>query len=71
MDQFIEHLQPAVVNDQIFPHICHGFNDTVPVIRENTVKVRLQSLGSMFLDHLTPIRVPNNYNLCFVEKVRV
>eukprot|EP00057_Strongylocentrotus_purpuratus_P035064 XP_797578.2 PREDICTED: N-terminal kinase-like protein [Strongylocentrotus purpuratus] len=41
MDQFIEHLQPAVVNDQIFPHICHGFNDTVPVIRENTVKAML------------------------------
>lgn len=41
MDQFVEHLQPAVVNDQIFPHICHGFNDTVPMIRESTVKAML------------------------------
>ncbi|XP_072166845.1 N-terminal kinase-like protein [Diadema setosum] len=41
MDQFVEHLQPAIVNDQIFPHVCHGFNDTVPIIRESTVKAML------------------------------
>ena len=39
MGSFIEHLQAPVVNDQIFPNICHGFNDTNPVIREHTVKV--------------------------------
>ncbi|XP_022105300.1 N-terminal kinase-like protein [Acanthaster planci] len=41
MEYFVEHLQPAVVNDQIFPHICHGFSDTNPVIREHTVKAML------------------------------
>ncbi|XP_038072147.1 N-terminal kinase-like protein [Patiria miniata] len=41
MEYFVEHLQPPVVNDQIFPHICHGFSDTNPVIREHTVKAML------------------------------
>ncbi|XP_033630889.1 N-terminal kinase-like protein [Asterias rubens] len=41
MEYFVEHLQPPVVNDQIFPHICHGFNDTNPIIREQTVKAML------------------------------
>lgn len=37
---FCEHLTPAVVNDQIFPHIVHGFMDSNPVVREHTIKVR-------------------------------
>ena len=36
----MEHLLPSTVNDQIFPHIAHGYGDTVPAIRELTVKVR-------------------------------
>ena len=39
LDQFIDHLQPATVNDQIFPHIATGFSDTVPALREQTIKV--------------------------------
>ena len=39
MGSFIEHMNAPIVNDQIFPNICHGFNDTNPVIREHTVKV--------------------------------
>ncbi|CAD0203839.1 unnamed protein product [Chrysodeixis includens] len=38
LDQFIMHLQNATVNDQIFPQVVHGFMDTNPTIREQTVK---------------------------------
>lgn len=40
LEHFIGHLQAATVNDQIFPQIAHGFMDTNPTIREQTVKVR-------------------------------
>lgn len=40
LDLFINHLQPQVVNDQIFSQVAHGFLDTNPTIREQTVKVR-------------------------------
>ena len=36
---FIEHLSPGVINDQLFPHICQGFNDSSPAIREHTIRV--------------------------------
>lgn len=39
LDSFINHFQPQVVNDQIFPQVAHGFLDTNPTIREQTVKV--------------------------------
>lgn len=38
LDQFIMHLQNSTVNDQIFPQVVHGFLDTNPIIREQTVK---------------------------------
>ncbi|KAL5463579.1 hypothetical protein EMCRGX_G032488 [Ephydatia muelleri] len=41
LDQFIHHLQPATVNDQIFPNLVTGFTDTAPAIREQTVKSML------------------------------
>ncbi|PIK61493.1 putative N-terminal kinase-like protein [Apostichopus japonicus] len=41
IDQFVEYLSASVVNDQIFPNICHGFNDTNPLIRETSVKAML------------------------------
>ena len=40
MEQFIQYLNEAAVNSQIFPHVVHGFTDTNPAIREQTVKVR-------------------------------
>lgn len=43
LEHFINHLQSATVNDQIFPQIAHGFMDTNPTIREQTVKVRSHS----------------------------
>lgn len=38
LDQFIMHLQNSTVNDQIFPQVVHGFLDTNPIIREQTIK---------------------------------
>lgn len=42
MEQFIQYLNEAAVNSQIFPHVVHGFTDTNPAIREQTVKVGQQ-----------------------------
>ncbi|XP_060081626.1 N-terminal kinase-like protein isoform X2 [Ylistrum balloti] len=41
IESFIDYLQPAVVNDQIFPQISTGFMDTVPAVRESTIKAML------------------------------
>ncbi|CAF2979940.1 unnamed protein product [Rotaria sp. Silwood2] len=49
LDIYVEHLTPAVVNDDIFSHICSGFTDQEPAIREATVKDRQSSaLASYF-----------------------
>lgn len=47
------HLQASTVNDQIFPQIAHGFMDTNPTIREQTVKSII---------HLAPKLNYNNLN---------
>lgn len=44
MEQFILYLNEAAVNSQIFPHVVHGFTDTNPAIREQTVKVCVSSI---------------------------
>ncbi|XP_059574404.1 N-terminal kinase-like protein isoform X2 [Alligator mississippiensis] len=41
MENFIQYLTEPVVNTQIFPHVMHGFLDTNPAIREQTVKSML------------------------------
>lgn len=41
MEQFIQYLDEPTVNTQIFPHVVHGFLDTNPAIREQTVKSML------------------------------
>lgn len=43
MEQFIQYLDEPTVNTQIFPHVTHGFLDTNPAIREQTVKVSVVS----------------------------
>ncbi|KAJ3649115.1 hypothetical protein Zmor_020875 [Zophobas morio] len=58
LEYFIGHLQSATVNDQIFPQIAHGFMDTNPTIREQTVKSVI---------HLAP---KLNYNNLNVEVLR-
>ncbi len=40
LEHFIGHLHSSTVN-QIFPNIADGFSDTIPAMREQTVKVRL------------------------------
>lgn len=37
---FVGHLQPQVVNEQIFPNVAHGFLDTNPYIRDQTIEVK-------------------------------
>ncbi|KAL1501027.1 hypothetical protein ABEB36_006432 [Hypothenemus hampei] len=54
LDHFIGHLQSSTVNDQIFPQIAHGFMDTNPTIREQTVKSVI---------HLAPKLNYNNLNV--------
>lgn len=54
MEQFIQYLDEPTVNTQIFPHVVHGFLDTNPAIREQTVKVgvarpRVATPGSLRL----------------------
>ncbi|XP_031353468.1 N-terminal kinase-like protein isoform X2 [Photinus pyralis] len=58
LEHFISHLQSGTVNDQIFPQIAHGFMDTNPTIREQTVKSVI---------HLAP---KLNYNNLNVEVLR-
>lgn len=41
MELFIQHCEPPLVNDQIFPQVAQGFLDTNPVIREETIKCML------------------------------
>ncbi|MEE6527464.1 hypothetical protein FKM82_028856 [Ascaphus truei] len=41
MENFIQYLNEPTVNTQIFPHVVHGFLDTNPAIREQTVKAML------------------------------
>uniref|UniRef100_T1J9K5 N-terminal kinase-like protein n=1 Tax=Strigamia maritima TaxID=126957 RepID=T1J9K5_STRMM len=41
LEHFVDHLQPAIINDQIFPKILQGFVDTNPAIRENTAMLHL------------------------------
>uniref|UniRef100_A0A8C0ZX11 N-terminal kinase-like protein n=1 Tax=Castor canadensis TaxID=51338 RepID=A0A8C0ZX11_CASCN len=48
MEQFIQYLDEPTVNTQIFPHVVHGFLDTNPAIREQTVKTRHRVLTSAF-----------------------
>ncbi|KAI7849139.1 armadillo-type protein [Circinella umbellata] len=38
MPKFIEHIPNKAVHNQIFPHVATGFTDTVPIIREQTIK---------------------------------
>ncbi|KAG5866921.1 hypothetical protein JTB14_013531 [Gonioctena quinquepunctata] len=54
LEHFIGHLQASTVNDQIFPQVAHGFMDTNPTIREQTVKSVI---------HLAPKLSYNNLNV--------
>lgn len=36
---YIEHIPVSTINEQIFPNVSLGFNDTNPLVRETTIKV--------------------------------
>ncbi|XP_066598266.1 N-terminal kinase-like protein isoform X2 [Prorops nasuta] len=54
LDRFVNHLQPATVNEAIFPQVARGFLDTNPAIREQTIKSVV---------HLAPKLDYNNLNI--------
>ncbi|CAO3586001.1 unnamed protein product [Absidia cylindrospora] len=41
MPKFIDHIPDKVICAQIYPHVATGFTDTVPIIREQTIKAVL------------------------------
>lgn len=38
MPKFIDHIPNKTVTNQVFPNVATGFTDTVPIIREQTIK---------------------------------
>ncbi|KAG7200109.1 hypothetical protein KM043_000554 [Ampulex compressa] len=54
LDRFVNHLQPATVNEAIFPQVARGFLDTNSAIREQTIKSVV---------HLAPKLDYNNLNV--------
>lgn len=41
MPKFIDHMTNKMITNQVFPHIATGFSDTIPIIREQTIKSTL------------------------------
>lgn len=41
MDMYVHHLKTNIVNEQLYVHVCQGFVDSNPTIREQTVKCML------------------------------
>lgn len=39
MEFFVKYLNPKIVDTQIYPQLATGFTDTVPALREETIKV--------------------------------
>ena len=70
MDLFVQHLQPAIVNNQVFPNVATGFGDTLPAMRENTVKVRrlLLSLLSFYQHCLSENSAQTRYCNCLAQR---
>ncbi|KAG8182070.1 hypothetical protein JTE90_008606 [Oedothorax gibbosus] len=64
IEQFIDHIQPSVINNQIFPNVAQGFLDTNPTIRDQTIKCMLylspklnyQNLNEEMLKHFARLQ---------------
>ncbi|XP_054706089.1 N-terminal kinase-like protein [Uloborus diversus] len=64
VEQFIDHIQPSVVNSQIFPNVAQGFLDTNPTIRDHTIKcmvylapkLNYQNLNEEMLKHFARLQ---------------
>ncbi|XP_076164329.1 N-terminal kinase-like protein yata isoform X1 [Ptiloglossa arizonensis] len=52
LDRFVDHLQPATVNEAIFPQVARGFLDTNPAIREQTIKSVVHLAPKLDYDNL-------------------
>ncbi|XP_027197212.2 N-terminal kinase-like protein yata [Dermatophagoides pteronyssinus] len=65
IDEYIDYTSTQAVNDQIFPYLVHGFMDSNPVIREQTVKsifhlaskLNNQNLNEEVIKHFSRIQM--------------
>ena len=65
MDTFAEHLDTKTINGAMLDNICTGFSDTVPIMRELTVKSMLHiasrlsshNLNTRIMRHFTKLQV--------------
>ncbi|OTF76401.1 protein kinase-like protein, partial [Euroglyphus maynei] len=65
IEEYIDHTSTQAVNDQIFPYLVHGFMDSNPVIREQTVKsifhlaskLNNQNLNEEVIKHFSRIQM--------------
>lgn len=65
IDQYGESLSSQVVDEQIYPHVANGFNDTSAFLRELTLKSMLvlvpklsqRSISGTLLKHLSKLQV--------------
>ncbi|WVO12455.1 hypothetical protein L204_100054 [Cryptococcus depauperatus] len=64
LEEYIDKLDSRTVSDKIWPHLITGFSDTVPVIREATVKA-IHPLSSKLSD-----RILNNDLLRILAKTQ-
>ncbi|ORX90168.1 ARM repeat-containing protein [Basidiobolus meristosporus CBS 931.73] len=65
LGSFIKHLDKRIVNDKIFPHFASGFTDSVPVLREQTLRAVL-----MLIPKLSD-RVINNDLMRYLAKLQI
>lgn len=64
IEEFIDHIQPSIVNNQIFPNVAQGFMDTNPTIRDHTIKCMIylapklnyQNLNEEMLKHFARLQ---------------
>lgn len=65
LDNFVQHLKPSTVDEQIFPHVALGFGDTIPAMREQTVKSMLllasklseKTINNQLLKHFAKLQM--------------
>lgn len=67
MEQFIQFLNEAAVNSQIFPHVVHGFTDTNPAIREQTVKVLVWKTKSQATSRVIVLPAVSCFFFCILS----
>ncbi|KAI8984470.1 hypothetical protein BDF20DRAFT_816989 [Mycotypha africana] len=65
MSKFVDHMTNKMVTNQVFPNIATGFTDTVPIIREQTIRSIL-----LIVPKLSD-RIVNNDLLKYLAKLQM